>query len=93
MVRSIVARTLKNHGCTVLEATSGEEGLEVTARERPDPDLGRTPIIMLTAESGCENVAFIARLGVRDYITKPFEEAKLLEKIGRIIPLDSPAAN
>ena len=29
----------------------------------------------------------LARLGVRDYVTKPFQEQELLAKAGRIIPL------
>ena len=56
-------------------------------RLREDAELKRTPVIMLTAEAGCENMATVARLGVRDYITKPFREDQLLAKAGRIIPL------
>jgi len=35
---------------------------------------------MLTAESGRDNVIHIARLGVRDYLVKPFKEEQLIEK-------------
>jgi two-component system cell cycle response regulator len=42
---------------------------------------------MLTAESGRENVLQIAKIGVRDYLVKPFKEEQLIEKAGRIIPL------
>jgi len=114
-VRMIVTRTLKNHDCTICEATNGEEGLVVAARERPDvillditmpvmdgitmlgklradPELKGTPVIMLTAESGRENVAHIASLGVRDYLVKPFREDQLIEKLGHIIPLTLKAA-
>jgi two-component system, cell cycle response regulator len=63
------------------------DGLAMLRRLREDAGLKRTPVIMLTAESGCENIAAVARLGVRDYITKPFREDQLLAKAGRIIPL------
>ena len=111
----IVTRTLKNHDCSILEASNGEEGLAVAAKEKPDvillditmpvmdgitmltklredPELKGTPVIMLTAESSRENVAHIARLGVRDYLVKPFKEEQLIEKLGRIIPLGLKAA-
>jgi two-component system cell cycle response regulator len=63
------------------------DGVSMLRRMREDAALRRTPVIMLTAESGIENLATVARLGVRDYITKPFREEELLAKAGRIIPL------
>jgi len=63
------------------------DGVAMLRRMREDAALKRTPVIMLTAESGCENIATVARLGVRDYLTKPFREDELLAKAGRIIPL------
>lgn len=63
------------------------DGVSMLRRMREDAALRRTPVIMLTAESGLENLATVARLGVRDYIIKPFREEELLAKAGRIIPL------
>ena len=63
------------------------DGVTMLRKLREDAALKRTPVIMLTAESGCENIAIVARLGVRDYVTKPFREEELLAKVGRIIPL------
>lgn len=63
------------------------DGVTMLRRLREDPDLKRTPVIMLTAEAGCENIATVARLGVRDYLTKPFREDQLVAKVGRLIPL------
>ena len=63
------------------------DGVTMLRKMREDPELKRTPVIMLTAESGLENLAVVARLGVRDYVTKPFREEELLAKAGRIIPL------
>ena len=63
------------------------DGITMLRKLREDPTMKRTPVIMLTAESGCENIAAVARLGVRDYLTKPFREEELLAKAGRIVPL------
>ena len=63
------------------------DGVEMLTRLREQPELKATPVIMLTAESARENVAYMARLGVRDYLVKPFTSDQLLEKIGRVVPL------
>ncbi len=68
------------------------DGVTMLRKLRDDPALKRTPVLMLTAEAGPENLALVARLGVRDYVTKPFREEELLAKVGRIIPL-IPRAN
>lgn len=62
------------------------DGITMVRRLRENPALKRTPVIMLT-ESGPEYIATAARLGVRDYVIKPFCEEELLAKVGRIIPL------
>ena len=63
------------------------DGIAMLRKMREDPGLKRTPVIMLTADSGLQSLATVARLGVRDYVTKPFREEELLAKAGRIIPL------
>lgn len=63
------------------------DGLEVLARLRADPDLKGTPVIMLTAEAGRDTVIRIAKLGVRDYLIKPFKEELLIERVGRVVTL------
>jgi two-component system cell cycle response regulator len=65
------------------------DGITMLRKMREDPGLKRTPVIMLTADSGLQSLAMVARLGVRDYVTKPFREEELLGKVGRIIPLIS----
>jgi len=42
---------------------------------------------MLTSEAGRENVMKIAKIGVRDYIVKPFKKDVLVNKVSRIIEL------
>lgn len=63
------------------------DGFEVLARLRSDPDLKSTPVIMLTAEAGRDTVVKIAKLGVRDYLIKPFKEDLLIERVKRVVSL------
>jgi two-component system, cell cycle response regulator len=63
------------------------DGIAMLRKLREHASLRRTPVIMLTADSGPESLAIVARLGVRDYVAKPFREEVLLAKVGRIIPL------
>jgi two-component system, cell cycle response regulator len=63
------------------------DGITMVRRLRENPALKRIPVIMLTTEAGPEHIAAAARLGVRDYVTKPFRDEELLAKVGRVIPL------
>ena len=63
------------------------DGVSMLRQLRESADLRRTPVIMLTAESSAENIATVARLGVRDYVTKPFSEVLFLAKVARTISL------
>ncbi|MBL9206856.1 MAG: response regulator [Opitutaceae bacterium] len=63
------------------------DGVEMLTKLKSDPALKAIPVIMLTAEGGRDNVLKIAKIGVRDYMVKPFREEVLVEKVGRIIDL------
>jgi two-component system cell cycle response regulator len=63
------------------------DGVEMLTKLKADPQLKGIPVMMLTAEGGRDNVLKIAKIGVRDYIVKPFKEDVLIEKAGRIIEL------
>jgi two-component system cell cycle response regulator len=63
------------------------DGAEMLRRLRGEAGLRRSPVMVLTAQSSPESIATMARLGVRDYVTKPFRDEELLAKVGRIIPL------
>ena len=115
-IRLVIARSLRPYACVVIEATNGEEGLEIAAREKPDliilditmpvmdgvtmlsklkedEELRKTPVLMLTAESGRDNMLYISQLGVRDYQTKPFKDDEFIGKVSRIVDLQKkPAA-
>lgn len=68
------------------------DGVTMLTKLKESPDLKGIPVIMLTAESGRENVAFIAKLGVRDYLVKPFKDDQLIEKVKRVVDLQPKAA-
>ena len=69
------------------------DGVEMLTRLKADPELKQIPVMMLTAEAGRENILKIAKIGVRDYIVKPFTEQVLVEKLSRIMTLTpAPAA-
>ena len=63
------------------------DGVEMLTKLKADPELRSIPVVILTAESGRENVLRIAKLGVRDYLIKPFKEESIVERVGRIIDL------
>src|SRR5450432_1706089 len=68
------------------------DGVEMLTKLKSDPALKAIPVVMLTAEGGRDNVLKIAKIGVRDYIVKPFKEDALLEKLVRVIDLKHAAA-
>ena len=63
------------------------DGVECLGKLKADPALKDIPVIMLTAEAGKENVLKIAKMGVRDYIVKPFTEANLIDRVSRLVTL------
>ncbi len=63
------------------------DGYETLTKLKSDPELKGIPVIMLTAEAGKDNVLRIAKLGVRDYLIKPFKEEVVVERVGRVIDL------
>jgi two-component system cell cycle response regulator len=64
------------------------DGVTMLRKMREHDNIKRTPVIMLTAEDSNEVISTVARLGVRDYIIKPFEDENLLSKVARIINLE-----
>lgn len=59
-------------------------GYELLKQVRSDERLGRTPFIMITAESKTENVIAAKKAGVNNYIVKPFNAATLKAKIDAV---------
>ena len=68
-------------------------GYDLLKQMRADPELGRTPFIMVTAESKTENVIAAKKAGVSNYIVKPFNAQTLKTKIEAVFPdAEAPAA-
>lgn len=63
-------------------------GVEMLEKMKADPNLKEIPVIMLTAESGRENVLRIVKLGVKDYIVKPFKGEQLIQRAEKIVKLE-----
>jgi two-component system chemotaxis response regulator CheY len=59
-------------------------GYELLKEVRGDETLGRTPFIMVTAESKTENVIAAKKAGVNNYIVKPFNASTLKAKIDAV---------
>ena len=62
-------------------------GVEMLGKLKGQADLKDIPVIMLTAESGKDNVMQIVKMGVRDYMVKPFKGEQLIERVVKIYPL------
>ena len=87
-VEGLALATKENPDLILLDVTMPVmDGVEMLTKLKSDPALKAIPVIMLTAEGGKDNVLKIAKIGVRDYIVKPFKEDLLVQKVGRIIDL------
>lgn len=62
-------------------------GVEMLEKLKKEPDLKEIPVIMLTAESGKENVMKIVKMGVKDYMVKPFKGEQLIERAQSLLKL------
>lgn len=63
----------------------GMSGYEVCERLKEDPDLGRIPVVFLTARGEPEDRVQGLESGVDDYIAKPFHARELLLRIRAIL--------
>ncbi len=62
-------------------------GIEMLGKVRAQKELKDIPVIMLTAESGKENVTKVVMLGISDYMVKPFKGDELVERVQKILKL------
>ncbi len=63
-------------------------GIEMLGKMKNEPGLKDIPVIMLTAESGKDNVMQIVKMGVKDYMVKPFKGEQLIERVKNIVKLE-----
>jgi len=62
-------------------------GIEMLEKLKGEASLKDIPVIMLTAESGKDNVMKIVKMGVSDYMVKPFKGDQLIERVEKIVKL------
>jgi two-component system chemotaxis response regulator CheY len=60
-------------------------GFDLLKAIRADGELGRLPVLMVTAEAKKEDIITAAQAGASGYIVKPFTRATLEEKVGKIM--------
>jgi chemosensory pili system protein ChpA (sensor histidine kinase/response regulator) len=60
---------------------------------RNDPRLRDVPIIMITSRSGEKHRARAIEIGVDDYLSKPYQEAQLLDAIAPLVERHRAAQN
>lgn len=63
------------------------DGYELTSRIREDDRLRHIPIIMITSRAGEKHRKRAFDLGVNDYMSKPYQEDKLVEAITGLLPV------
>ena len=61
------------------------DGYEFASHVRNDDRVADVPIIMVTSRVGDKHRARAIELGVNDYLGKPYQDAALLEAIGRLL--------
>jgi len=75
-------------GLIVLDITMPVmNGIEMLGKLKEEDALKDIPVIMLTAESGKDNVMQIVKMGVKDYMVKPFKGKDLIERVEKIMDL------
>ncbi len=63
-------------------------GIEMLEKLKRDEIVKDIPVVMLTAESSKDIVMQIIKLGVKDYISKPFQDIQLIERVKKYLPLE-----
>src|SRR3989338_7622279 len=62
------------------------DGHEVLRRIKSDPELKHIPVIMVSPKRDKETVIRTVQGGATDYLVKPVDVKRLLEKVGRVLP-------
>jgi chemotaxis family two-component system sensor histidine kinase/response regulator PixL len=64
-------------------------GFEFLKYRQSDPKLQKIPVVMLTSRSGEKHRQLAAALGASDYLSKPYQEAELLNTLNTLITSNS----
>jgi chemosensory pili system protein ChpA (sensor histidine kinase/response regulator) len=60
------------------------DGFELLSRMREQPRLAGIPVVMISSRTADKHREHAAGLGVQAFLGKPYDEAELLELIGRL---------
>jgi len=63
----------------------GLNGDELLRWLREDSDIKTVPFIMITAKDDGESIMEVMKLGITDYIVKPFSPEILCEKVSKVL--------
>lgn len=63
------------------------DGIEVLRQLGYQRSTRKIPVIMLTAKTSSWDVAEARQLGVKEYLTKPFDRERLLAAVRKVLPL------
>ena len=87
-VEGLAVAAKEKPGLIILDITMPVmNGIEMLEKLKSEPELKDIPVIMLTAESGKDNVMQIVKMGVKDYMVKPFKGEDLIGRVEKIIKL------
>jgi chemosensory pili system protein ChpA (sensor histidine kinase/response regulator) len=64
------------------------DGYELAEHVRADPRLRHIPIVMITSRAGQKHRKKARDAGANAYLTKPYQEADLLERVGEMLKRD-----
>lgn len=70
---------------------AGMKGFDVCRRIKANPRTRQIGVVMLTADSEKGTVVECAEAGADDYLLKPYDSARLLDKVRKIFPKASEA--
>jgi CheY-like chemotaxis protein/anti-anti-sigma regulatory factor len=88
-IQGLAVATKENPDLIVLDITMPVmSGTEMLEKLKSEPSLKDIPVIMLTAESGQDNVMKIVKMGVKDYMVKPFKGEQLIERVEKLFELE-----
>ena len=65
-------------------------GMELLDRIRANPNIGATPVVIVTAKTGDEDVLAGYKFGADYYLTKPLTARRLLRAMGLVLGREFP---
>ena len=64
------------------------DGYELLDHVRADSRLRHVPIVMITSRAGQKHRKKARKAGANAYLTKPYQEAELVEKVGEMLNIE-----